>query len=77
MTQYDKLDLLIYEAIKAGANEFASVHVGDVHQESLKISVATGRPAFRIVDARLQAIKRRGLIEFNRRRGGWVIKDKA
>ena len=76
MSQYDKLDLLIYEAIKAGARSFDIIESSDARVEANRLYAENpgGKVPFRHIYARLQALRKRGLIEFNRGRGGWVIK---
>lgn len=72
---YDKLDMLIFEAIKAGARTFSAIQTDSVMDECrrLKTEIGTNQHHSRALDVRLQAIKRRGLIEF-KRPIGWVIK---
>lgn len=73
---YDKLDFLIVEAIKQGQRSFALIFTGKlVFDEAHRISSATGRDTDRIVDARLQALRRRGAIKYLHYRG-WVALSK-
>lgn len=81
MSQYDKLDLLIFEAIKTGARDFGSIsdqNGGAVRIESQRLYAdnPSGKPPFRHVDTRLQALRKRGLIEF-KRPIGWRVKEAA
>ena len=65
MSQYDKLDSLIFQSIKAGSNSFILIfNRKRVIDEVKRISSATGRDTDRIVDGRLQALRRRGLIVY-------------
>jgi DNA-binding HxlR family transcriptional regulator len=73
MSLYDKIDLLIMQAIKAGKNEFYKIlRTEAVYEEFLRMEQETGRLRERTLDARLQALKRRGLIEFVRP-FGWRV----
>ncbi len=73
MSRYDKLDLLIFDKIKDGATSFQRIDTHEVRRESIQLEYATGKPAPRHIDSRLQAIKRRGLIEFKRPIGWRVV----
>lgn len=75
MNQYEKLDSLILDKIKDGAREFANIDTQDVHLEALRLQGETSKPAFRHIDSRLQALRRKGLIEF-KRPGGWAVVEK-
>ena len=78
MSQYDKLDLMIFEAIKVGARSFDTIESTDAGVEAKRLYAENprGKLPFRHIDSRLQALKRRGLIEF-KRPIGWVIKEAA
>lgn len=80
---YEKLDHLIVEAIKGGASKFEAIHAGAVkdeaerlHSEDRKVRGPSAKPLFRIIDSRLQALRKRGLIEHAKGRG-WIIKEAA
>lgn len=62
---YEKLDAMIVESIRflCGAN-FSVLSSGDVMDEAIRIANCTGREAFRVIDGRLQALKKRGLIRY-------------
>ena len=65
MSQYDKLDALIVDAIKGGCHRFSAIHNSrGVFDEALRISIAVKRDQDRVVDSRLQALRRRGLIVY-------------
>jgi hypothetical protein len=73
MSQYDKLDFLLVERIKTpGKHTFAGLMSGSIEIETKRLvfddiaarGAGKARPAFRVVDARLQALRKRGLIEF-------------
>lgn len=75
-TKYEKLDALILARIKGGANCFAAIYVHDIRRECMRIASEEKRDAFRILDARLQALRKRGKIVFcpgGRIPGGWKI----
>ncbi len=75
MSQYDKLDLLIFESIKTGARSFDTIESSDAGVESKRLYAENprGKLPFRHIDTRLQALRKRGLIEF-KRPIGWIIK---
>ena len=63
MSQYDKIDSLIVDAIKGGCCSFSAIHNSrGVFDEALRISIAVKRDQDRVVDSRLQALRRRGVI---------------
>lgn len=79
MLNYEKLDYLIAEAIKAGANTFAAIDDGAVHQEALRLLEEdknrrghNAKPAFRHIDSRLQSLRKSGLIKHLKGQG-WVM----
>jgi hypothetical protein len=60
---YKKLDSLIVAKIKDRKELlFANLMSGDVFIEAERIASATKRKPFRLIDARLQALRKRGLI---------------
>lgn len=66
MSQYAKLDALILERI-AGPNgaTFTELNANRaVAEEAARIGEATGRVDWRIVDGRLQTLRKQGLIRF-------------
>ena len=77
MSQYDKIDSLIVEAIKSGRNSFNLIfNTRPVLDEAHCISSINRRDTDRIVDGRLQALRKRGLIEHTKGRG-WIVKEAA
>ena len=75
MSQYDKLDALIVDAIKGGCHSFASIFSGrSLIDEAMRLSHAIGRDTDRIVDGRMQALRRRGLIVYVNG-WGWCVKE--
>ena len=75
--QYDKLDSLIVEAIKAGGNSFSLIFLRmRVFDEANRIAQETNRVPDRIVVGRLQALRKRGLI-VHVNGWGWRVKEAA
>ena len=73
---YDKIDSMIVDAIKAGRRSFSLIFNSRlVSKEAERISGLLGRDADRIVDGRLQALRKRSLIE-HRKGQGWVAISK-
>lgn len=71
MSTYMKLDGLIVGAIRGQRSPH---YFAPVCAEAERIAVATGRPAYRIIDARLQALRKQGLIVARRKsKCGWVL----
>lgn len=70
---YAELDRQILEAVRLGARDFA--HISNrcaAERDRIALQLGVGpHMAFRIVDRRLQVIRRQGLIEH--RGGGWRI----
>lgn len=64
MADYTKMDQLIIEKIKDGANTFSKIDGGSVYDEAKSIAMATGGDSFRVIDRRLQALRKRGVIEY-------------
>lgn len=63
-TDYTNLDMLIQERIAAGKNTFMKIDGGPVYEEASRLAEETGSPAFRIIDRRLQAQRKKGLIKY-------------
>ena len=76
MSTYDKLDGLIVDAIKSGNSSFSDIMKTAVWDEALRISGFLGRDTDRIVDGRLQALRKRGLI-VHVKGCGWRMKETA
>ena len=77
MSQYKTLDdLIIARLSPLNALSFTSLLGGDLLKECYRLSIGTGRESFRGLDARLQALRKRGVIEFVSQPGnrGWVVK---
>jgi hypothetical protein len=59
MSQYQELDQRIISSIRAQRNP---LYANTVSEEAARLSEGTGREDFRIVDGRLQALRRAGKI---------------
>lgn len=74
-TKYSKLDRLIIEHIQAGYNTFGLLQGGKVLAEAkLHAKIVDSRGddnAWRVIDRRLQALRKRGLILFQS--GRWSV----
>lgn len=73
--QYAKLDEAILEAIR---HRRSPLYCGRVSGEARRIEDATGRSDFRIIDGRLQALRKQGRIVHLTKRenggsGGWKV----
>ena len=75
MSQYDKLDALIVDAIKGGCHSFSAIfNSRKVFDEVMRVSFDVGRDTHLIVDCRLQVLRRRGLIVYVTG-WGWRVKE--
>ena len=68
--KFTQVDQLIIDQIRAGKKTFQALQAPSVMAaaETLRADA----PAWRVVDRRLQALRKRGLIEWNAR-NGWSI----
>jgi len=73
MSQYATLDKLIVERLSEGPKFLHKVFTYDVKDECRRVAEATEREAFRVMDARLQALRKAGVIVFNSKTG-WGLK---
>lgn len=62
-TQYDAIDALIIAAVRK--RYVTPLYDNDVRAEADRLKSETGRDAMRIIDGRLQALRRRGVIAFH------------
>ena len=75
MSQYEKIDALIVDAIKGGCHSFSAIYNSrSVFDEALRISMAIKLVQSRVIDRRLQALRRRGLIVYVTG-WGWRVKE--
>lgn len=72
---YTKLDELIVAAVRGGATQFWLILTGDVSEESERLVRGTKREPMRVVDGRLQALRRRGELAWNPK-AGWHAPDR-
>lgn len=63
-TDYTYLDMLIQERIAAGNNTFSKIDGGEVYKQAQWLEGQVNSPAFRIIDRRLQAMRKKGLIKY-------------
>lgn len=74
---YDELDAAIVARITAGATSLGKIDSGDVRRMCADIARATGRESFRVLDGRLQALRKKGVIAMERASingaGGWRV----
>ncbi|MCA8145421.1 hypothetical protein [Burkholderia vietnamiensis] len=77
MSKYEKLDALIVASIDETPKKFAAVNTGAVREESERLAREECRPTtfgevvgWRIVDRRLQAVRKTGKIRSTS--NGWV-----
>lgn len=68
---YDELDAAIVARIKDGARSLHKIDCGDVRQMCADIAHETGRESFRVLDGRLQALRKAGQIVY--KRGSWML----
>jgi hypothetical protein len=64
-TDYALLDALIQERIAAGNNTFMLIDGGKVFKEASRLEAEINSAAFRIIDRRLQALRKKGFIKFS------------
>lgn len=72
---YEHIDDLIVAAVR---QRRSPLYARDVTKESTRLEWLTGRPAFRITDGRLQALRKRGVIEYRTKKAtggkaGWYL----
>ena len=73
MSQYNTLDALIVKAIQAGRSP---LYYGPCETEAWRIANATGRKPFRVLDGRLQAMRKAGRIQHDSK-SGWKMTPNA
>lgn len=64
MTDYTQMDELIISKIKSGSRTFSAIDGGDVYEEAKRIAMVSGGESFRVIDRRLQALRKSGLIQY-------------
>jgi hypothetical protein len=78
MSKYDTLDELIVSTIRDGATTFGGIDTGATAAEAVRLEreEQPTKTPWRHIDARLQALRKKGRIEFSRR-DGWKLKEQA
>lgn len=74
MSQYFELDARIIAAIRQDRSPLYCRHVS---QEANRIATATGRDSFRVIDGRLQAMRKSGRIRYSNGRWQFGAGEKA
>jgi hypothetical protein len=78
-TDYTKLDAAIIRRIADGARGLHVIAIHEVADIASSIARKTGRDQFRVIDARLQALRKLGLITHTRATtrdaGGWRLAE--
>jgi hypothetical protein len=71
---YTALDAAILASIAAGNKQFDAIHAGDVAQAADDLTTNERRtPAFRQVDKRLQSLRKRGKVYFDKSAKAWHL----
>ena len=74
VSQYDNLDSLILAELKSGSRTFAFLNAGLVRCECDRLERAGCGESFRILDRRLQALRKKAKIEFDTK-NGWGLRS--
>jgi hypothetical protein len=75
MSQYAELDRLILKRIGCDDEKGVEFYVLDNYEitvKSQRLALLTGRKRYQILNGRLQALRKRGAIVFDSKRGGWL-----
>lgn len=65
-TDYTEIDLKIVEQIRNNKRRFFQIENVEIHDIAQTIAQQTNRAAFRVIDGRLQTLRKRGLIKFTK-----------
>ena len=71
MSKYDRLDAVIIAAIREGRRP---LYARTVSAEASQLAAESGREEFRVIDGRLQALRKAGHIEHDTKHG-WRIRQ--
>lgn len=72
MTDYNALDVLIVQTVRGGATTFNAIFTNsDVKKEAQRLARISKRDADRVVDGRLQALRKLGRLVFASAGRGW------
>lgn len=76
MSQYSEIDRSIIDCIRnrQGAHPLYDRHV---NREADRLAMLTGREAFRIIDGRLQALRKQGAIKYCSIVRAWIFTEAA
>ena len=72
MRQYDKLDGLILAALKVRSETFTFLYCGKVRAECDRLEESGCGESFRVLDRRLQALRKKSKIWFHPK-NGWTL----
>ena len=68
---YEKLDSLIFERVRESKKPLWTVSLGPlVMGEAKRIADTNNRQPYRVIDGRMQALRKKGVIKYEG--GGWV-----
>jgi len=76
MSIYNRLDEALIDNINSGSTRLVFVSGGAAGDEAASLAILTGVVGWRIIDRRLQALRKAGRISF-RSRDGWTIPEQA
>lgn len=76
MNQYTEIDRSIIDCIRSRKGVHP-LYDKRVCQEADRLRRLTGREDFRIIDGRLQALRKRGEISYSTSTRAWIIKEAA
>jgi hypothetical protein len=74
MNQYEEIDAAILKSIESGKNLFHAISL-DVTNVTHPLAEATGAEEWRIVDRRLQSLRKKGKISYSRADGWEIVKE--
>ena len=69
---YQKLDTELLKSIERGVSSFVLLNSGSVGNEAARLSILMRRERFRLIDRRLQALRKAKKIAFNSKTG-WAL----
>ncbi|MBU9293054.1 hypothetical protein KTD18_16015 [Burkholderia multivorans] len=77
MSKYETLDAMLLSVLADGPSQFIDLQNGALWAECRRLESVTGSDDFRILDRRLQALRRAGKIRFSgaKRGEGWQLAD--
>lgn len=72
MKKHVGIDAAIISAIKGGHSDFGSISSRPYVASAAKEHITASKPEFRVIDGRLQALRKAGQIAYSRK-AGWVM----